>query len=228
MAQANLEAAAKEADAKKKLAEGLQAEQAASGLAEAKVQEAKADAMQKEGMAEAQVIFAKGESEAKVLAGQGEAEANVVAMKGSSEAAAIRETGLAEAEVVREKFKAEADGLVDKFSAMNSMSDSARQHEEFRMGLETALKEALASIDAGKDIAKENAEVLATALQKAKIDIVGGEEHFFDNFAKSLSIGKAIDGLAEKSGTVQAVLAKLMTLGNDNKGGDGGKDQGVH
>ena len=36
------------------------------------------------------------------------------------------------------------------------------------MGLETALQEAMASIDAGKEIAKENAEVLAVALQKPK------------------------------------------------------------
>ena len=210
MAQANLEAAAKEADAKKKLAEGTQAERAAPGLADAKVQEAKADALEKEGLAEARVIAAKGESDASVTTLTGSAAANVVALAGTSEAQAARETGLADAEVIREKFKAEADGLVDKFEAMNSMSGQAREHEEFRMGLETALKEALASIEAGKEIAKENAEVLATALQKAKIDIVGGEEHFFDNFAKSLSIGKAIDGLADKSGTIQAILAKLM------------------
>jgi hypothetical protein len=90
------------------------------------------------------------------------------------------------------------------------MSDQARSHEEFRMGLETALKEALTSIEAGKEIAKENAVVLATALERAKIDIVGGEDHFFDNFAKSLSIGKAIDGLAEKSGTIGALLDRVI------------------
>ncbi len=221
LAQARLEAAAKEADSKKKLAEGTQAERAAPGLAEAKVQEAKADSLEKEGLAQAHVISAKGESEARVVAAKGEseasvvakvgeAEANVVALKGTSQAKSTSETGLAEAAVIREKFKAEADGLVDKFDAMNTMSKDAREHEEYRMGLETALKEALASIDAGKDIAKENAEVLATALQRAKIDIVGGEDHFFDNFAKSLSIGKAIDGLADKSGTIQTVLAKVL------------------
>lgn len=210
IAQANLEAAAKEADAKKKLAEGTQAERAAPGLAEAKVQEAKADAMEKEGLAEAHVVAAKGEAEASVVAKVGEAQAGVVALKGTSDAKAISETGFAEAEVIRQKFKAEADGLLDKFTAMNSMSDSARSHEEFRMGLETALKEALASIEAGKQIAKENAEVLSTALEHAKIDIVGGDDHFFNNFSKSLSIGKAIDGLAEKSSTIQAILGKVL------------------
>ena len=78
------------------------------------------------------------------------------------------------------------------------------------MGLETALKETLAGIDAGKEIAYENAKVLAVALEKAKIDIVGGEDHFFNNFAKSLSIGKAIDGLAEKSGTISALVNRVI------------------
>lgn len=210
IAQAELEAAAKEADSKKKLAEGTQAERAAPGLADAKVQEAKATALEKEGVAEATVIRAKGDAEADALLGTGKAEADVTAAKGDAEAKAERELGLANAEVTREQFKAEADGLVEKFEAMNSMSDDAREHEEFRMSLETALKETLASIDAGKDIAKENAEVLAVALQKAKIDIVGGEDHFFNNFAKSLSIGKAVDGLADKSDTISALVNRLI------------------
>lgn len=186
IAQANLEASAKEADSKKKLAEGVQAETAATGLADAKVLEAKADAYERQGIAEATVIKSKGDAEADALLG----------------------TGKAQAEVTREQFKAEADGLVDKFGAMNSMSEEARSHEEFRMSLETALKEALASIEAGKDIAKENAEVLATALERAHIDIVGGEDHFFNNFAKSLSIGKAVDGLADKSATISSLIER--------------------
>lgn len=188
IAEAELVASAKEADAKKKLAEGVQAEVAAPGLAQAKVQEAKATALEKEGIAEAAIIQAKGNAEADALLG----------------------TGTAQANVTRAQFKAEAEGLTDKFEAMNSMSQDARSHEEYRMGLETALKEALASIDAGKDIAKENAEVLATALQKANIDIVGGEDHFFNNFAKSLSIGKAIDGLAGKSDKISALIEHFI------------------
>ena len=189
LAQAELDAAAREADAKKKLAEGTQAEEAASGLAEAKVQEAKADALEKEGLAEARVISAKGEAEA----------------------AAQKDVGMVGADVTREQFKAEAEGLVDKFSAMGDMSAQAREHEEFRMSLETAFKEAIASIEAGKDIAKENADVLATALKEAKIDIVGGEQHFFDTFSKSLSLGKAIDGFSTKSSVVTELLDKVMS-----------------
>lgn len=206
IAQAELDAAAKEADAKKKLAEGMQAEKAAPGLADAKVREAKADALQKEGMAEAKVQEIKAEA----LQKEGFAEAKVISAKGTAEAAAKKDIGMVDADITREQFKAEADGLVDKFEAMGAMSDQAREHEEFRMKLETALKEALASIDAGKEIAKENAELLAVALEKAKIDIVGGEGHYFDTFAKSLSLGKAVDGIASKSSTVTALLEKFM------------------
>ncbi|MGO2020508.1 hypothetical protein, partial [Psychrobacter sp.] len=228
LANANLEASAKDAEAKVKLAEGIKAEESAHGFAEAAIQEAKASSLEKEGiakanvvratgqaqaqsdreqgMADAEVIAARGESNAKAERDIGMADAQVIAARGESNAKAEREVGLAKAEVTRAHFQAESDGLVEKFNAMGSMSKEAREHEEFRMGLETALQEAMASIDAGKEIAKENAEVLAVALEKAQIDIVGGEAHFFDNFAKSLSIGKAIDGLAGKSDTLSGII----------------------
>ncbi len=198
IAQADLDAAAKQAEGKKKLAEGVQAEEAATGLAEAKVQEAKADALEKEGLAEAKVIAAKGHAES----------------------TAKKDVGMAGAEITREQFRAEADGLVEKFEAMNAMSDKARDHEEFRMSLEMAFKEAIASIDAGTVVAKENAEVLSQALQKAHIDIVGGEAHFFDTFAKSLSLGKAVDGLSSKSEVVNMLLQKFMSAKQDNSNKD--------
>ncbi|NOQ14132.1 MAG: hypothetical protein GQ583_06595 [Methyloprofundus sp.] len=188
LAQADLDAAAREADAKKKLAEGVQAEEAASGLAEAKVQEAKADSLEKEGLAEARVISAKGEAEA----------------------GAQKDIGMVKADVTRQQFKAEAEGLVDKFSAMGDMTDQARKHEEFRISLKTAFDEAMASIAAGKEIARENADVLATALKESNIDIVGGEQHFFDTFSKSLALGKAIDGFSTKSSVVTDLLDKMM------------------
>ena len=57
---------------------------------------------------------------------------------------------------------------------------------------------------------RENADVLATALKEANIDIVGGEQHFFDTFSKSLSLGKAIDGFSTKSSVVTELLDKVM------------------
>jgi uncharacterized membrane protein YqiK len=223
LAQAELEAAAKQADAKKKLAEGIEAERAAPGLADARVREVTALALEKEGLAKAKVIAEtltaeargtqdKGLAEAKVLEEKLVAQARGEEQLGSAQAKAGREIGLSEAEVLREKFRAEAEGLTDKFGAMDTMSEQARGHEEFRMQLEKAFEQAMAAIAANKDVAKEQAEVLAAALSKAKIDIVGGEGEFFNSFAKSLSVGKAIEGVAGKSPIVQDLLAKLLSL----------------
>ena len=239
LAQAELEAAAKSAEAKKKLAEGIEAERAAPGLADARVREVTAAAKEKEGLAEARVqaerliAEAKGEQEkglaqARVTEAQaaakekdGLADAKVLEEKlgaqargeeqlGAAKAKATQDLGMAEAQVLLERLNAEAEGLGKKFGALDALSDNARQHEEFRMQLEKSFEEAMAAIAANKEIAKDQAEVLATALAKAKIEIVGGEGDFFNSFAKSLSVGKAIEGVVGKSPVVQDVLARLL------------------
>ncbi|TRO35477.1 flotillin family protein [Pseudomonas sp. ALS1131] len=239
LAQAELEAAAKSAEAKKKLAEGIEAERAAPGLADARVREVTAAAKEKEGLAEARVqaerliAEAKGEQEkglaqARVIEAQaaakekdGLADAKVLEEKlgaqargeeqlGTAKAKATQDLGMAEAQVLLERLNAEAEGLGKKFGALDALSDNARQHEEFRMQLEKSFEEAMAAIAANKEIAKDQAEVLATALAKAKIEIVGGEGDFFNSFAKSLSVGKAIEGVVGKSPVMQDVLSRLL------------------
>lgn len=239
MAQAELEAAAKQAEAKRKLAEGIEAERAAPGLADARVREVTAAAMEKEGLADARVkaeqliAEARGEQEkglaqARIIEAQaaakekdGLAEARVLEEKlgaqargeeqlGSAKAKATKDLGLAEAEVLLQRFNAEAEGLGKKFGALDELSDSARQHEEFRMQLEKDFEASMAGIAANQEIAKEQAEVLSAALSKAKIEIVGGEGDFFNSFARSLSVGKAIEGVVGKSPVVQEVLGRLM------------------
>lgn len=239
LAQAELEAAAKQAEAKKKMAEGIEAERAAPGLADARVREVTAAAKEKEGLAEARVqaeqliAEAKGEqekglaearvTEAKAAAKEkdGLADAKVLEEKlgaqargeeqlGAAKAKATQDLGMAEAHVLLERLNAEAEGLGKKFGALDALSDNARQHEEFRMQLEANFDEAMAAIAANKEIAKDQAEVLSTALAKAKIEIVGGEGDFFNSFAKSLSVGKAIEGVVGKSPVVQDVLARLL------------------
>ncbi len=199
LAQAELEAASKTAEAKKKLAEGIEAERAAPGLADARVREVTAAAMEKEGLAEAKVLQER-------MAAQARGEEQM----GAARAKAGRDVGLSEAEVLREKFRSEAEGLTEKFGALDALSENARAHEEFRMQLEKGFEQAIAGIDASKEIAREQAEVLATALSKANIDIVGGEGAFFDNFAKALSVGKAIEGVAAKSPIAQQLLERFL------------------
>ncbi|GAB2811706.1 flotillin family protein [Comamonas piscis] len=239
LAQAELEAAGKTAEAKKKMAEAIEVERAAPGLADAKVREVTAAAIEREGMVQAKIIAekliaqAKGEEEkglaevrvieaqadaneklgladAKVLEERLMAQARGEAQVGNTKAVVTRDVGQSEADVLRDKLFAEAKGLTEKFTALASLSDQARSHEEFRMQLEKNFEQALAAIEANKTVAQEQAEVLSAALSKANIDIVGGGGDFFNNFAKALSVGKAVEGVSAKSPIVQELLQKFI------------------
>ena len=217
LAQAEHEAAGKQAEAKKLLADGTRAEKAAPGLADAQVKEASALAIEKVGIAEARVIEAKadaslkqGSNDARVLAETLQAKAQGEEQMGKAKASAAESIGMAEAAVVEKRLFAEADGLTRKFEAIGALSDTARGHEEFRMMLDNSLKQALASIEAGKEVSKENAEVIASALRNADIDLVGGDGGMFENLIKAVSLGKSIEGLADKSPIVQDLMQRYL------------------
>ena len=205
VAEAELSAAGKQAEAKRVLADGVKAEQAAPGLAEAAVREAQAVAIEKTGLAEARVLEAK----AGATYSQGNAEARVLSERLTAEAEGKAKMGEAEASAIGGRMKAEAEGLVEKFDAMGKMSPEARQHEEYRMQLETTLQQALASIAAGKEISRENAVVLAEAMKSAKIEMIGGDGGVFDSLLKGLSIGKAVDGIVGQNPMLAQVIGKL-------------------
>ncbi len=146
LAQAEFEASGKQAEAKKLLAEGIRAERAAPGLADAQVREAGALSIEKVGIAEARVIEAKadanlkqGHADAQVLAQTLQAKAQGEEAMGRAKAAAAESIGSAEATVVEKRLFAEAEGLTRKFQAIDALSDKARGHEEFRMMLDTSL-----------------------------------------------------------------------------------------
>lgn len=239
LAQAELEAAAKDAEAKIRMAQGIEAERAAPGLADARVLEVTAAAKEKDGlvkarisqeqlvaeakgeqergMAEARVLEAKasakekdGLAEAKVLEEKLVAQARGEEQVGIAKARVTKEIGSAEAFALLDKLNAESEGLAKKFAAMDNLSEGTRAHEEFRLQLEKDLNEALTAIAANKEIAKEQADVLAAALSKAKVELVGGGGEYFNSFAKSLSIGKSIDGVVSKSPMVQDLLTRLI------------------
>lgn len=254
MAQAELEAASKQAESMIRMAQGVEAERAAPGLADARVLEISAAAKEKDGLAEAKVraemliAQAKGEqekglaeariieakagakekdglAEAKVLEEKLTAQARGEAQLGVAKASATREMGTAqatstqamgsaEAQALLDRLNAEAEGLAKKFAAMDTLTDTSRGHEEFRMKLEKDFDETIASIAANKDIAKEQAEVLSAALSNAKIELVGGgangSNDYFDKYAKALSLGKSIEGLADKSPMVKDLLSRFI------------------
>lgn len=202
LAEARLKVAEKEAEAKKRESEGIEALTAAPGLAEAKVKMVDADAVQKMGVAEADALRLKLEAEASGKEKLGLADVNVR----SAEADAIVKQGHADAEAVEAKFQAEARGLRDKFDAMKEMSPETRAHEELRLRLNNDHVETLKMIDAQSSIAREQAELLGKTLGNAKIDIVGGQGDYFERFVNALAVGKGIDGAIAKSNTLQIAL----------------------
>lgn len=206
LAGAEFEAAEKQAQAKIRLAEGIQAEQAAQGLAEAKVlrerMAAQAQGDEAVGMAQVRIKNADADSEEK--------QAMVAVKIKIAEAEAIERRGQAEADAVRQHFQAEADGLKNKFAAMASMDEKTRAHEEYRLKVDTAHNETMAGIEAAREAATLNAGVFAEAVKQANIDIVGGDGEFFQRFMQALAVGKSIDGAINKSDLLKTTFKEHL------------------
>jgi uncharacterized membrane protein YqiK len=241
LAEAAMEASDKEARAAIRRAEGTQAEHAAAGLAQVRVKEADALATEKVGLAESRVRDAQVlilDKEGTVLAenvrrkafaeAQGrEAEAGAIEKRGIAEAVGTREKLLAEvagkdaeAAVVEKRMLAEARGLAEKAQAMKQLDGGAREHEEFRLRLENDRAIAIEQIHARVTMTEHQAKVMAEAMGKADIKIVGGDGQFFDRFVKAVSLGTAIDNVVGSSDVVRHVLAD-RGLANGNGNGHG-------
>ncbi|GAA0361248.1 flotillin family protein [Actinoallomurus spadix] len=199
LAEARQKTSELDAQAKIRLAEGIQAEAAAEGLAEVQVRERDAEAIEKVGRAEAAV------SREKALA-----EAEAIEKAGRAAAVANREKALADATGIREKLKAEAEGLTDKAAGMAAMDDATRGHEEYRLRLEAEKEIRLAGLDAQREVAEAQATVLAAGLEKADIDIVGGDGAFFDKVVGAISLGKGVDGFVEHSDVAQRLAGPWL------------------
>ncbi len=188
-AEARRDAAERDAAAKRTLAEGITAEEAAMGLAEAQIIEKKAVAEAKGLEAKADAIERQGAAEASVLERKAVAEAKGLEAK----AAATEKQGAAEASVLGQKLAAEATGIRDKAEAMKQFHEAGKEHEEFKLRLEKQKEIELAAIQAQRDIAHEQAGIMGKALESAHIDIVGGEGEFFQQITGAIASGKTVD-----------------------------------
>lgn len=183
LAEARLKTADLDAQAKLRLAEGIQAEAAAEGLAAVQVRDKEADVTEKAGRAEAAATEARLRAEAEGAQAQ----------------------ALAEATAIGEKLKAEAEGLTRKAAAMAALDDASRGHEEYRLRVQADKEIRLAGLDVQRQVAEAQATVLATGLENADISIVGGESVFFDRLMSSIALGKGVDGFLQHSETAQAL-----------------------
>jgi uncharacterized membrane protein YqiK len=188
-AEAELEAADKQARAKIRLAEGQQAEEAAAGLAAARV-------IQEKMLAEAQGEEKKGLARVRVK---------------EAEAAAIEKQGAAEAAALQAKMLAEATGIAAKAQSMAALQGASKEHEEYRLALEKDKAIALEGIHARRQMAEAQARVLAEALHGAKFHIVGGDGSFFERFTRALSFGQSIDGAVDQSQVLRTVFSDYLS-----------------
>lgn len=194
LAEARLKSADLDARAKLRLAEGIQAESAAEGLADVQVRDKAAEVTEKAGRAEAVA------TEARLRA-----EADGTEARLRAEAEGSRAKALAEATGIGEKLKAEAEGLSQKAVAMAALDDASRGHEEYRLRIQAEKEIRLAGLDVQRQVAEAQATVLATGLENADINIVGGESVFFDRLVSSIALGKGVDGFMRHSETAQAL-----------------------
>jgi flotillin len=88
---------------------------------------------------------------------------------------------------------------------MKLLHDAGQQHEEFRLKLNKQREVELAAIQIQKDIAQANALIVSEALKSAKIDIVGGENDFFEKIVKAVGNGKSVDRMFDNSHTLSDV-----------------------
>ncbi|MEU8986559.1 flotillin family protein [Streptomyces sp. NPDC048558] len=188
LAEARLKTADLDARAKLRLAEGVQAEAAAEGLAAVQVRDKEAEVIEKAGRAEAVATEARLRAEAEGAQAQ----------------------ALAEAAAIGEKLKAEAEGLTQKAAAMAALDDASRGHEEYRLRIQADKEIRLAGLDVQRQVAEAQATVLATGLENADINIVGGESVFFDRLVSSIALGKGVDGFIQHSETAQALAGPWL------------------
>ncbi|GGW17847.1 hypothetical protein GCM10010501_40100 [Streptomyces libani subsp. rufus] len=184
LAEARLKSADLDAQAKLRLAEGVQAESAAEGLAVVQVRDKEAEVIEKAGRAEAEATQARLRAEAE----------------------GVRAKALAEATAIGEKLKAEAAGLTEKAAAMAALDEASRAHEEYRLRLAAEKDIRLAALEVQRQVAEAQATVLATGLENADIDIVGGESVFFDKLVGAIALGKGVDGFVQHSETAQTLV----------------------
>ncbi|MER6833566.1 SPFH domain-containing protein [Streptomyces cellulosae] len=188
LAEARLKTAELDAKAKLRLAEGVQAESAAEGLAAVRVRDKEAEVIEKAGRAEAEA------TEARLRA----------------EAEGARAKAVAEAEAISGRLRAEAAGLTEKAAAMAALDEASRGHEEYRLRLEAEKDVRLAGLDVQRQVAEAQATVLATGLENADINIVGGDSVFFDRLVSSISLGRSVDGFVKNSETAQALAGPWL------------------
>jgi len=202
-----------EEEAEQALVKDIKAAEAAKKAeefyAEQKLIDAEANLKAAEKNAEAKKSLAA--AAVKEHAVEGTAEAEVMEAK----AVALEKEGTAEAKVMELKYHADADGIRDKAEAMKIFDAVGKEHEEFKLRLNKDLEIDLAEINIRKEIAAEQAKLVGEALKAANIEIIGGENQFFERLVNAITTGKSVDRAVNNSGVLTDLKQGL--IGSDEQ-----------
>ncbi len=187
------------------------------GMVEIRLTQQRAEAIEKEGMAQAKIIREKAVAEAAGEQEKGlaqvrikEASADAIRKEGTAHADVRAQQGEAEAKAILDRLAAEAKGLTEKAKAMKNFDEEGFNFEKFQMQLDLERDLTLEKLAKGIDIAKARSAVLSEALKAANISIVGGDTSVLDNFTKSITAGKMLEGFMDTSPTARSLLDKVM------------------
>jgi uncharacterized membrane protein YqiK len=181
--------------------------------AEADERAAEHQARQRLQLAEAGKDAAEFEAQAKIRI------SDAIRAEAAAEGLAEVEVQRASASAIEFKGKAEAEAIKAKAEAMKQLEDVGRDYDlqVRRLDAEVSLRQA--GIDAQRQVATAQAEAMASSLQNADIDIVGGTDLFVDRLigaaAMGKSIGAGVDQFANAGPAGQAIAAPYVNGDKD-------------
>ncbi len=202
----------KQAEASRKAAEHKAEEDKFRTVVAAQAKKEAAEKHAEEVLIEAEAREAAARKEANAKKAIAEAVAAETAATGLGEvqvveamASAKEKDGAAAAKVLEWKFAAEAKGITEKAAAMKEFDGVGREHEEFKLRLETDKEIRLKQISVQEEIAEYQANVIGEALKHSNIDIIGGENQFFDRITSAVTSGMSVDRMMQHSETLSDV-----------------------
>jgi uncharacterized membrane protein YqiK len=234
IAEAELKTASKQAESKKILAEGNQAEAASNGLAEAQITLAQADAHERQGEAEAKTLELKLTAEAKGIQEKALAEATGLREKqdvlnAMSEQAREFETFGLRLNQERELTLAKLDNSVDLAEKQAGVLATALSEANINImgGDGEFLRQFMSSITVGKSIdgLVNESDTVKTLFK----DHLNGDRNIMDDLGgvlaganqtsetmKNFNMSKLLSTLNNADDAQKGVLASLLNLGSQN------------
>ena len=98
---------------------------------------------------------------------------------------------------------------------MKIFNEAGKDHEEFKLRLNKDQTVELAEINIRREIAEQQAHIVAEALKASKIEIIGGENEFFHRLVNAVTTGKSIDRVVDNSHTLRDVKKTFFGPGGN-------------